>query len=70
MVNYNLIVFLKEIKFIEVNEPDAGFCLNKKWLLYRVTIFSLPKRRTFFDNNYYQPYKLFSKAGKIFLDVC
>ena len=36
----------------------------------RVTIFSLPKRRTFFDKNYYQPYKLFCKAGKIFLDIC
>ena len=36
----------------------------------RVTIFSLPKRRTFFDNDYYQPYKLFCKAGKIFLDIC
>ena len=35
----------------------------------RVTIFSLPKR-TFFDNNYYWPYKLFCKAGKIFLDIC
>ena len=35
----------------------------------RLTIFSLPKRRTFFDNNYYQPYKLFCKAGKIFLDI-
>ena len=38
--------------------------------LGRVTIFSLPKRKTFFDNNYYQPYKLFCKAGKIFLDIC
>ena len=36
----------------------------------RVTIFSLPKRRTFFDNNYYQPHKLFCKAGKIFLNIC
>ena len=40
-------------------------------LLYlRVTIFSLPKRRTFFDNDYYQPYKLFCKGGKTFLDIC
>ena len=36
----------------------------------RVTIFSLPKRRTFFDYNYNQPYKLFCKAGKIVLDIC
>ena len=36
----------------------------------RVTIFSLPKSRTFFDNNYYQPYNFFCKAGKIFLDIC
>ena len=32
----------------------------------RVTIFSLP----IFPNNYYQLYKLFCKAGKIFLDIC
>ena len=36
---------------------------------YRVTIFSLPKRRTFLDN-FYHPYKLFYKAGKISLDIC
>ena len=44
--------------------------LNVAFLNTRVTIFSLPKRRTFFDNNYYQPYKLFCKAGKIFLNIC
>ena len=38
--------------------------------LPRVAIFSLPKRKTFFGNNYYQLYKLFCKAGKIFLDIC
>ena len=39
-------------------------------VLRGMTIFSLPKRRTFLDNNYYQPYKLFCKAGKNFLDIC
>ena len=40
------------------------------YIKLRVTIFSLPKRRIFFDNNYYQLHKLFCKAGKIFLDIC
>ena len=44
--------------------------LNVAFLNTRVTIFSLLKRRTFFDNNYYQPYKLFCKAWKIFLNIC
>ena len=44
----------------------TALILNRKLPITRVTIFSLRKRRTFFDNNYYQPYKLFCKAEKFF----
>ena len=55
---------IKSPKFVLQIWKNA-YCIND-----RVTIFSLPKRRTFLDNNYYQPYKLLCKAGKISLDIC
>ena len=53
----------------EIEELFANTCFDFN-VVCRVAIFSLPKKRTFFDNDYYQPYKLFCKAGKIFLDIC
>ena len=74
--NFHLTKFISNSKsFLETipNENLASNVLNftnRELPIHKVTIFSLPKRRTFFDNNCYQPYKLFCKTGKIFLDIC
>ena len=65
--NRKTILRMKTHKNVIVDKTRSSF---SKICFIRVTIFSFPKRWTFFDNNYYQPYKLFCKAGKIFLNIC
>ena len=66
VVSLDIVLFVNRNKIMADEANRFPKVLSKD----RLTIFLLPKKRTFFGNNYYQPYKLFCKAGKIFMDIC